>query len=147
MAQRLGLQKKIVEGALSAYTQAGSVIFDLNKKVYRVRELSREPLPMDKLRFDNPREATANELVKNNKYTLNTEGVEGGTKLSGTVKDGSRKHETSLVIDNDDRIRQANCSCHFHIQNRMRMGPCEHILTLKIAHSQRSVWYKKMFQN
>ena len=112
---------------------------------------------MDKLRFDNPREELANNLVKNNKYTLNTvevrnpdafgKEVEGGTKLSGTVTSEGRKQETSLVIDNDDRIRQANCSCHFYIQNRLRMGPCEHILTLKIAHSQRSVWYKKMFQN
>ena len=146
LAKRLGLQKKTVEGALTAYTQAGSVIFDLNKSLYRVRELSREPLKMEALQLDNPREIKANELVKNKLFTLNTEGVEdSGVKLSGIVKDAGRKYETSLVIDKDERIRQANCSCHFHIQNRMRMGPCEHILTLKIAYSQRSVWYQKMF--
>jgi hypothetical protein len=148
LAQRLGLQKKIVEGALSAYTQAGRVIFDLNKKVYRVRELSREPLPMEQLRFDNPREAKATELIKQNSVNLNTEALaDGATKLSGVVKDGGRKHNVELVIDTDDRMRQTQCNCHFYIKNRMRMGPCEHLLALKMSHAQRSVWYKKLFAN
>ena len=121
LAQRLGLQKKIVEGALSAYTQAGSVIFDLNKKVYRVRELSREPLPMEQLRFDNPREAKATELIKQNSVNLNTEALaDGAIKLSGVVKDGGRKHNTELVIDTDDRMRQTQCNCHFYIKKRYR---------------------------
>src|SRR5262249_39786163 len=45
LARRLGLERSVVLGALSAYTQAGRAIWDLNKNVYRVRELSREPLP------------------------------------------------------------------------------------------------------
>jgi hypothetical protein len=148
LAQRLGLQKKIVEGALSAYTQAGRVVYDLNKKVYRVRELSREPLPMDKLRFDNPREARASELIKQNNVTLNSETLaDGSIKLAGIVKDSGRKITPEMVIDTDERMRQTKCSCHFFIQNKMRMGPCEHLLALKMAHAQRSNWYKKLFAN
>jgi hypothetical protein len=52
-----------VLAALGIYTQAGRAIYDLNKQVYRVRELSREPLPMSKLRFSNEREQAANRLV------------------------------------------------------------------------------------
>ena len=49
LASKLGLERGAVLGALSAWTQAGRAIWDLNKGVYRARELSREPLPMDKL--------------------------------------------------------------------------------------------------
>ena len=63
LADRLGLDRAVVLGALSAYTQAGRAIFDLNKGVYRVRELSREPLPMDALRFANLREESATRFV------------------------------------------------------------------------------------
>ena len=66
LAKRLDLDRALVLGALSAYTQAGRAIFDLNKNVYRVRELSKEPLPMSKLRFDNPREEKANQIVDAN---------------------------------------------------------------------------------
>ncbi|HLM44304.1 MAG TPA: hypothetical protein VK458_10580, partial [Myxococcaceae bacterium] len=48
LASKLGLERGAVLGALSAWTQAGRAIWDLNKGVYRARELSREPLPVDK---------------------------------------------------------------------------------------------------
>ncbi|KAF0202712.1 MAG: SWIM zinc finger-containing protein, partial [bacterium] len=66
LAKRLGMDRSIVLGALGAYTQAGRAIYDLNKDVYRVRELSREALPMDKLRFANPREESATSFLTQN---------------------------------------------------------------------------------
>ena len=63
LASKLGLERGAVLGALSAWTQAGRAIWDLNKGVYRARELSREPLPMDKLRFSNEREERATRFL------------------------------------------------------------------------------------
>ena len=63
LAKRLKLDRSIVLGALSAYTQAGRAIYDLNKQVYRVRELTQEPLPIDRLRFANDRESAASEFL------------------------------------------------------------------------------------
>lgn len=142
LSRRLGFDKSLVEGALSAYTQAGRVMYDVNKKVYRLRELSREPLPMEKLRFDNPREATATQLVEQNKVTVNAEKTpEGFLKLTGTVKD-SKVFKPELIIDTDERIKQATCGCHFYIQNKLFKGPCEHILALRMAHNRKSVLSK-----
>lgn len=140
LSRRLGFDKTLVEGALSAYTQAGRVMYDVNKKVYRLRELSREPLPMEKLRFDNPRESIATQLVEQNKVTVKAETTpEGMLKLSGTVKD-PKTYAPQLVIDNDERIKQATCSCHFYIQNKLFKGPCEHILALRMAHNRKSAF-------
>src|SRR5687767_7054929 len=86
LAKRLGLDRTIVLGALGAYTQAGRAIFDLEKQVYRVRELSREPLPMDKLRWANERERDANEYVDRGQVKLlEREAIPGGTRIAGAV--------------------------------------------------------------
>ena len=50
-----GLARITVERALTLYTQAGRVIYDLVQSVYCLRELTREPLPIDTLRFPAPR--------------------------------------------------------------------------------------------
>ena len=49
LAKSLNLDRSVVLGALSAYTQAGRAIYDLDKGVYRVRELSRDPLPFEQI--------------------------------------------------------------------------------------------------
>ncbi|MDJ1506481.1 SWIM zinc finger family protein [Xanthocytophaga agilis] len=142
LSQRLGLDKKLIEGALSAYTQAGRAIYDLNQKVYRVRELTQEPLPMDKLRFDNPREATANEFVANKAVNVQATQTPNGLKLNGVVKDKNQQYKPEVIIDKDERMVQATCTCNFFVQNKLYKGPCEHILALRIAHNKQSWWTK-----
>jgi hypothetical protein len=138
LATRLKLPKKVVEGALSAWTQAGRVMYDLNKNVYRVRELSREPLPMDKLRFDNPREADATQLVAKKAVNVQAElSPDKLLKLTGTVKHGST-YMPQLWIDGDERLKNATCGCHFYRQNKLFKGPCEHILAMRMAYNQTS---------
>ncbi len=49
----------------------------------------------------------------------------------------------AVVIDDDERIRKASCTCTFHFQNKLMKGPCEHILATRMASaaqlSQRSL--------
>jgi hypothetical protein len=152
LARRLDLDTSVVLGALAAYTQAGRAMWDLNKRLYRVRELSREPLPMERLRFANEREEQATELVDQKKVRV-TEAIElgdaagGGTLLKGTVtKETSRPawvlaargraHEPWLRLDPDERLIEANCTCNFFQQNQLRKGPCEHILALRLQHAR-----------
>ncbi|MDC0671021.1 SWIM zinc finger family protein [Nannocystis radixulma] len=136
LARELELDTAAVYGALAAYTQAGRAIYDLDKQVYRVRELSRDPLPMDKLRFANEREASAQTLVQQNMATVRQAlpSGEGGLVLRGRVRDGSHNYETELAVDRDERLSSASCTCNFYQQNKLYKGPCEHILALRIQH-------------
>lgn len=138
LAQRLNLDKAVVLGALAAYTQAGRAIYDLEKGVYRVRELSREPLPMDKLRFANEREesATRFHVAKAVKITSREAKQNDVLELAGTVKDKERNYEVHLTIDSDQRLSSANCSCNFYLMNKLFKGPCEHILAVRMAEAQ-----------
>ena len=141
LAQKVGLDRATVLGALGAYTQAGRAIFDLSQGVYRARELSREPLPMEKLRFSSPQEDAANRLASaRGAVKLQTPRPlpGGGVALAGQIKDPARSGQAaqataSLTIDGDERIIQAECTCNFFRQNRLRKGPCEHVLALRMA--------------
>lgn len=136
LAQRLNLDRSTVLGALSAYTQAGRAIYDLNKQVYRVRELSREPLPLDKLRFANEREETATRFLVSNALTLLTKETDSAGLLNilGSVKDRQKTYNVMLAIDQDQRLARANCECNWHQQNKLFKGPCEHILALRMCY-------------
>jgi len=138
LASRLGLDRSVVLGALAAYTQAGRAIWDANKNVYRVRELSREPLPLKKLRFANEREQSATKFIEQKAVRVGSSFLDpqGGTSLQGTVSDQAHRFGPSLRIDDDERIVEADCTCNWHQQNKLRMGPCEHILALRMQHTK-----------
>jgi hypothetical protein len=132
LAQRLNLDTKTVFSALAAYTQAGRTVYDLHLGVYRVRELSREALDMDKLRFSSPQEEKAISICTQGKITLKA-GQEGGLlNLKGTIKDGNHTLHTTLRIDQDDSIIEATCECNFYKMNKLRKGLCEHSLATRM---------------
>ncbi|MFM9950132.1 MAG: SWIM zinc finger family protein [Saprospiraceae bacterium] len=134
LAQRLDLGRDTVAGALSAYVQAGRVIYDLSKQVWRVRELSRDPLSPEALRFANPREAAASQLVEAGLVSeTNVEPAGKGMKITALVQDKKRSHRPELQIDGDERLVRAVCDCSFHQANQLRQGPCEHILAARMA--------------
>ena len=135
LARRTNLDTDVVLGSLSAWAQAGRAIYDLNKRVYRVRELSREPLPMERLRFSNEREERATQFVHQEKVAVTSRRVdpEQNVHLGGSVLDGSREYSPALVIDPDQRLTEATCTCNFYQQNMLRKGPCEHMLALRVA--------------
>ncbi|MDJ0691582.1 MAG: hypothetical protein QNJ41_24140 [Xenococcaceae cyanobacterium MO_188.B32] len=139
LAKRLNINSAVILGALGAYTQAGRVIYDLNKQVYRIRELSREPLPMDKLRFANEREAKATRFLTNNRVTISsvTEDATGAYTLQGEVNDRDKTYNPSLTSDANRRMINAQCTCNWHKQNKLYKGPCEHILALRMEHTRR----------
>jgi hypothetical protein len=137
LATRLGVPRSAVLGALGTWTQAGRAMFDLAKGVYRVRELTREPLPMDQLRFANPREEAATRLLSGSMQVTARATTDGGLELSGTIRDRSHSHRPSLVIDADARIARGECDCNYFQQNKLFKGPCEHMLALRMHDARR----------
>lgn len=133
LSNETGLNRGTVAASLTAYTQAGRVIFDMAEKVYRLRELSREPLSPEKLRFASPQEELAAELVKASTIKYGTEKLPEGYKLSGTIKTKKRTFNPELIIDADERITGGTCDCSFYIENKLYKGPCEHMLALRLT--------------
>ena len=130
-----GLSRSVVERVLTLYTQAGRVIYDLTQGVYRLRELARAPLPLDTLRFASPQEAEASALLA--QRALRREAAvgtsDGGILLSGIATQGKKHYQVSLRLDTDERIVGGECQCNHYTQNRLRHGPCAHMLALRMA--------------
>jgi hypothetical protein len=140
LATQLELPRSAVLGALAAYTQAGRAIFDLHRGVYRARELSRDPLPADRLRFSNKREQKAAQLLATGAVDqIQAQHTpERALRLTGRVRPrNGTNHNPSLLIDADLRIVEARCSCNFYQQNKLFKGPCEHMIALRLAHNRR----------
>ena len=138
LAQRLSLDRNLVLAALSAYTQAGRVIYDLNHDIYRLRELSREPLPLEQLRFASPREEAANRFVEANLVKLEATQRDDYLTLTGNVRDAGHSYRAQLTLDNDERLMKGECNCSFYIRNKLHRGPCEHILALRSLHARQT---------
>ncbi|NJK84259.1 MAG: SWIM zinc finger family protein, partial [Saprospiraceae bacterium] len=133
LAQKLGLDAATVSAALAAYTQAGRVIYDLNLGLYRARELSRDPLDMDLLRFASPQEEQAAQLIAQGKVKIkSTDAVEGKVIILGRVEDGRNVYHTRIVLDADERMVEGECQCYHFQQNQLRKGPCEHLLATRM---------------
>lgn len=137
LAQELNLELATVKAGLAIYAQSGRVLYDLSLDTYRLRELSREPLPLDQLRFANPREAQAERLLKAGLVSVQTEADNSqGQAFSGTVIDAGQTYTPSLELDADQRLVAGKCQCHFYYQNQLRQGPCEHLLAIRLATAQ-----------
>lgn len=135
LATRTNLATPIVASALAGWVQAGRAIFDLDKGVYRKRELTRDPLPMDKLRYSNPREEEAGKMVARGKIAVDrADGSDGGLVLVGRVKDGNKTFAPKMTFDTEQRLVEGECTCDYYIRNKLHRGPCQHMLALRAAH-------------
>ena len=132
LSGKLGLESATVRAALQQYTQAGRVMYDLNSAVFRVRELSRDPLDMSKLRFSNEREEAASRLVDQVVHRRSRLDPYGNTVVTGAVD----RQQPTVTLNPDQRITAGECGCSFHFRNKLRRGPCEHILALRLAHDR-----------
>lgn len=138
LANRLSLDRPTILSSMSAYAQAGRAIYDLNKQVYRVRELTQYPLPMEKLRFSNEREQSAIRLLNDNNVSIaSTEVDDAGNKIiTGKVKDKKTEYTPKIVLDSDERLINGECRCSFYFMNKLHKGPCEHMLAVRTAYDR-----------
>ena len=138
LAAATGTSGTLVAAALTAYTQAGRVMYDLDKHVFRLRELAREPLPMGALRFASAQEEKADRFIAAKLVTIATVAERDGRRvINGQVLDDAKTYTPMIVLDNDDRLIEARCDCYFYGHNKLMRGPCEHMLALRrLYHGQ-----------
>lgn len=130
----VGRDRGLVESACVQLAQAGRAVYDLRGGLWRKRELTREPLDTGRLRYANEREAAAASLAFARGVVVGGRALgDGRTRLDGRA--GGKP--CWLVIDADLRLVEGGCECSFFFRNRLRQGPCEHLLALRLAHERR----------
>ncbi|WP_431265014.1 SWIM zinc finger family protein [Roseateles chitinivorans] len=132
LSTKTGLPKADVDAALGLWVQAGRAVFDLPTNRYAWRELAREPLPMETLRFASPEEATALTLIHEKRAKLRDIAPQGPRiVVDGEVKLKDQVLTPRLILNADQQLVDGGCQCNFFRQNRLRRGPCAHMLALR----------------
>ena len=45
----------------------------------------------------------------------------------------NREYRPQLMLDEEGRVRKAECTCAFFRKHRLKEGPCEHLVALRVA--------------
>ncbi|TYA92375.1 SWIM zinc finger family protein [Seonamhaeicola marinus] len=131
IAEKMNLDVSIVNKSLQTFAQAGKVIYDLKNNVYRVRELKRDGIDIESLRFSSETDKEAFKLMEQNAVAqLEVKEHSEKTILSALV---SGKYSTEVVIDKDLKIIDARCTCSDYYRDKLTKGPCRHILATRIT--------------
>ncbi|WP_373800447.1 SWIM zinc finger family protein [Delftia acidovorans] len=121
---------------MTRWMQAGRAVYDLDAGRYAWRELLREPLTAQQLQPANPEEDKALALVRGKAIAPpRIDRKDGFSRITGQIPraDGKRLFDTQLELDADERLTDARCSCNHYQQYRLRQGPCEHMIALRLV--------------
>lgn len=141
ISQQLKLDSQTTLALLQQACQQGLVMFDGQSQVYRYRPVLPQGISIEQLRYRQPAEQQAYELVEQQGaigdlevMLLNNEGLE----LSATIHVAAdkRSYLSKLKLNEEGMVAKAECSCHQIMQHGLSQGPCSHLLALRIAYAQ-----------
>lgn len=125
LAGRMHTAPGKVASALNQLALRGQVIYDLDAKLYRWRQVLPVALSEKEFQFEHPEQVGARKLRLANKVEIRSEvdGPRGGKILQADV-DG---HSVEVLLDEDGMIKRGKCNCNWHYKFGIRNGPCRHI--------------------
>ena len=111
----------------------GKVMFDDNRNIYRWRDLF-PTLDLYK-EDDSSRESRAGlRLVHDSKVQVTLDDTKNEIRyLSGIAKVENNEFNPMLELDLDNRPKYAQCNCSFYNYNKLRQGPCRHMIALLLV--------------
>lgn len=147
LAKQINMENKTIMSVFMVFAQSGRAMYDINKKVYRIRELTRDPIDSSKIRFLNEREQEARIFSDTGAVKIESDTVleTGNRKLSGTIKDKDKIQKAELLFNRDEAVIAANCTCYYFSQNKLYKGPCGHIIALNTFQREKDLTKKKLF--
>lgn len=141
IAKAAGLKPAEGRAVLQSLCQEGLVVYDIARGIFRLRPLAAEPLDPARLAHRNPRERDASDLLATKdavKITKENRIYGQGLELTGkvTVAAEKREYRPTMLVDDEGRVRKAECTCKFYRANGMKEGPCAHIYAVRLAHAR-----------
>jgi hypothetical protein len=153
LSAQTDLSREAATAALQRLCREGRAMFDLAAGVYRWRQLL--PFPVHLEEDNDPRVALARRLVATggvkwlkagedeDESSFGIPQAEKTTRFRAQVRGGEEKRERKfhviLDLDEDGRARFVQCNCSWHRREKLRKGPCAHILAATVLASQQQV--------
>lgn len=136
--QRVGshVPRHLVTSALFQLALRGQAIYDHAHQVYRFREVLPEKIAIDLARV-NPELDAARRAIREGNVRLERSESIGDSRLLLAGSVGGTQCEA--LLDADGIFKKGQCNCSFFYKNRLRRGPCRHLLALKLKASPPSL--------
>jgi len=128
--------------ALQRACLQGRVLFDLDRQVYRPRELLAQPVDESSIRFGSAREAQAHRLLEGKVSVEKVHHMAGeGVEISGEIDDKAmhRSFSPRFFLDVEGQVTDAWCNCPTYMRSALREGPCEHMIALRVKYQRDQV--------
>jgi hypothetical protein len=109
----------------------GQAVYDFAADCYRWREVMPFALSEAVLGPEHPELTEGRRIARGGGVKLLREvALDKGRRLF-VFKAGETSAEA--IVDADGAFRGASCTCSFHFKNRLRAGPCRHLVALKLS--------------
>lgn len=133
LAKQLDISTAQASAILQKLCLQGKAMFDPNRAVYRWRDL----FPTLDVYQDDEKsreERFGIELFNQNQVKKTSDEVKGEIRyLAANVSDRKGTFAPLLELDTDNRPKYAQCNCSFYNYNKLRQGPCRHMVALSLA--------------
>ncbi len=138
ISQKLKMPHDVVLSALQSFAQEGLVFYDFNKNKYRYRKLFDLDIDASQYRFADEIEAKARYFISQNSVQIdNLDNLNNQLHIAGTVRDKAIEYQPEIVIDQNNRMISASCFCHYYASHKLNLGPCEHMLAIRLKSQDR----------
>jgi DNA-binding MarR family transcriptional regulator len=130
LAGDLEVKSSAATAVLQKLCKQGKVMYDQERQIYRWRDLF--PTLDFYQENDSSREITKGlKLLDNENIELQSDEIIGEIRfLAGSSGDNGQIFLPKLEVDLDGRPSFAQCTCPFFNYNRLREGPCQHMIAL-----------------
>jgi hypothetical protein len=137
LASFAGVSRPFALASLHELCKHGQAVYDFSVDRYRYREVMPFTLSEAVLGPEHP-ELTEGRRIANDRgvNVIRTESLAGGRTLyvfKAVAKGHTMDTPSEAIVDADGAFRGAKCSCSFFFKNRLRAGPCRHLVALKLA--------------
>ena len=138
MAGRLNVPRDVATNALQKVCGQGQAMFDHVTGVYRWRPLLSVPVKLSATENDKKLlkarrlvDAKAVQWLNDDEKAARENQMRLHAKVRNDVRD-NKAQDVILDIDLDGRVQYAQCSCHDFRRDKLRKGPCPHILAASV---------------
>ncbi|MBL8682137.1 MAG: SWIM zinc finger family protein [Myxococcales bacterium] len=125
-----GAQPEVLLGSLQTLAKQGQCVYDFSAEVFRWRPILPVALSESLIGPDHPELVAARDAWRSGRVKVQRDSaIESNRRMVVGTVNGTK---CEAVIDADGVIRKGTCSCSYFFKSRMRQGPCQHLLGLRM---------------
>jgi hypothetical protein len=125
-----GAAPEVLLGSMQLLAKQGQCVYDFSAEVFRWRPILPVALSESLIGPEHPELVAARDAWRSGRVKVQRDNaVEGNRRMIVGTVNGTK---CEAVLDSDWIIRKGACTCSYFFKSRMRKGPCQHLLALRM---------------